>query len=169
MNDDQARERLRRLLHGQSLGVLATSGGESPHASLIAFAATDDLREIVFATSRATLKFKLLQQRPCVALLVDDRSNEVGDFRDASAATANGLAAEVEAGRLGELRKLYVAKHPDLEEFAGDPSCALVSVKIERYDLVVNFQEVHVLRPEGRPDASAQNPDREQPLPPRGK
>ena len=98
------------------------------------------------ATSRATRKFQLLQRNPNVALLVDDRSNDVRDFRDASASTAHGRAAEVEPDRLSQLRKLYIGKHPYLEDFVRAPSCALVGIAVETYDLVGNFQEVHVLR-----------------------
>jgi nitroimidazol reductase NimA-like FMN-containing flavoprotein (pyridoxamine 5'-phosphate oxidase superfamily) len=149
MKDEQAWERLRRLLRGQPLGVLATGGRECVHATLVAFASTDDLREIVFATSRATRKFQMLQRSPSAALLIDDRSNEVSDFRDACAATAHGNAAEVKSGRLDELRALYLAKHPHLEDFVRTPSCALVRMKVEKYDLVGNFQDVHELRMDG--------------------
>ena len=81
MQDDEVRDRLRRLLREQPLGVLATSGAAGPHATLVAFTVTDDLSEIVFATSRATRKFASLRHDPRAALLVDDRSNEVSDFR----------------------------------------------------------------------------------------
>jgi len=145
MKSEQVRDRLRKLLEDQPLGVLAASGSEAPHASLVAFAATEDLREIVFATSRATRKFECLRQNPNAALLVDDRSNDVRDFRDASAATAHGVAAEVDSGRLEELRELYLSKHPYLDDFVRAPSCALMSIAVETYDLVGNFQEVHVL------------------------
>jgi hypothetical protein len=147
MNDAEARGRLRRLLDSQSLGVLATSDSSGrTHAALVAFAATDNLREIVFATSRATRKFELLRQNPRASLLIDDRSNEVRDFRDASAATAHGVAGEVQAGLGEELRRLYLRKHPYLQDFVRAPSCALLSIKVESYDLVGNFQEVRVLR-----------------------
>jgi nitroimidazol reductase NimA-like FMN-containing flavoprotein (pyridoxamine 5'-phosphate oxidase superfamily) len=146
MNDEEARDRLRLLLQGQPLGVLATSYSGSTHACLVAFATTDDLGELIFATSRATRKFRMLLQNPDAALLVDDRSNEVRDFRDACAATAHGAAAEVEADRLAELREIYLIKHPHLEDFVRSPSCALLSLEVEKYDLVGNFQEVQVLR-----------------------
>ncbi len=150
MQEEQAQERLRRLLHGQPLGVLATGDGQGVHATLVAFASTDDLREIVFATNRATRKFRMLKESPNAALLVDDRSNEVSDFRDACAATAHGNTAEVESGRLDVLRDLYIRKHPHLEDFVRAPSCALVRMKVAKYDLVGNFQDVCELRMDNR-------------------
>ena len=146
MIDEEARERLRRLLSGQSLGVLATSSGGESHAALVAFGFTEDLQELIFATSRATRKFAAMVDNPHVALLVDDRSNEVADFHDATVATAHGRAGEVEASRLDALRDLYLEKHPYLADFVRAPSCALVRIAVESYDLVNNFQEVHLLR-----------------------
>ncbi len=146
MKDDDAKERLRLLLQGQSLGVLSTASDDAPHATLVAIASTEDLRELIFATSRETRKFAALERNPRVALLVDDRSNEVRDFHDASVATAHGRASEIEAGSLAPARDLYLAKHPYLADFVRAPSCALVRIEVETYDLVNNFQEVHVLR-----------------------
>jgi nitroimidazol reductase NimA-like FMN-containing flavoprotein (pyridoxamine 5'-phosphate oxidase superfamily) len=146
MNKDQAWERLRRLLHGQPLGVLATSAANNTHAALVAFVASDDLHELVFATSRATRKFRSLQENSNASLLVDDRRNDVRDFRDACAVTAHGRAAMVDSGRLQELRDRYIQKHPHLEDFVRSPSCALIRIVVESYDLVGNFQEVHTLR-----------------------
>jgi nitroimidazol reductase NimA-like FMN-containing flavoprotein (pyridoxamine 5'-phosphate oxidase superfamily) len=152
MKHEQARDRLKNLLDSQPLGVLSVSRSSVPHATLVAFAATHDLREILFATSRATRKFEYLQQNPRAALLIDDRSNEVRDFRDASAATAHGLATEVDPDRLEELRELYLKKHPYLDDFVRAPSCALLSLAVATYDLVGNFQEVHVLHMEDGSD-----------------
>jgi nitroimidazol reductase NimA-like FMN-containing flavoprotein (pyridoxamine 5'-phosphate oxidase superfamily) len=146
MKDGKARDRLKLLLEGQSLGVLATCRGDETHATLVAFAFTEDLRELFFATSRGTRKFRALLENPRVALLVDDRSNEVRDFHDASVVTAHGFAHEVDAARRDTLQSVYLEKHPYLEDFVRAPSCALVSIAVESYDLVWNFQEVHVLR-----------------------
>ena len=146
MKDEEARDRLRLLLEGQSLGVLATCSGGDTHATLVAFAFSDDLGELFFATSRGTRKYRALVENPQVGLLVDDRSNEVGDFQDAIVATAHGRAFEVQTERRDALLARYLKKHPYLEDFVCAPSCALVSIAVQSYDLVGNFQEVHLLR-----------------------
>jgi nitroimidazol reductase NimA-like FMN-containing flavoprotein (pyridoxamine 5'-phosphate oxidase superfamily) len=146
MTDHELRDRLRRLFRSQSLGVLATSDTTRVHATLVAFAVSDDLSEALFATSRATRKFEMLNSNPKTALLVDDRGNRVDDFRDAVAATIHGPAEEVSGTRRKELEALYLEKHPYLSDFLRAPSCALLRIAVESYDLVRNFQEVHVLR-----------------------
>jgi len=53
----QLQQRPIQLFTSQKLAVLSTQHQGQPHASLIAFAASDDLKELFFATRRATLKF----------------------------------------------------------------------------------------------------------------
>jgi nitroimidazol reductase NimA-like FMN-containing flavoprotein (pyridoxamine 5'-phosphate oxidase superfamily) len=145
MNEKQARERLQRLLSKQPLGVLATCSDRRVHATLVAFASTDDMRYIVFATYRDTRKFRMLEDNPRVAMLVDDRTNDASDFSDACAVTAHGKTAEVESDRLNELTEIYLRKHPHLEDFVSAPDCVMVRMKVDKYDLVGNFQDVHEL------------------------
>ena len=52
--------------------------------------------------------------------------------------------------RLAEREKhlqLYLKKHPYLEEFVTAPTCALIRVKVEKYILVTQFQEVREIYP----------------------
>jgi len=51
-------DQLRDLLMKQRFGVVATHSNGKPYTSLVAFAATDDLRDLIFVTSNETRKFK---------------------------------------------------------------------------------------------------------------
>jgi len=138
------------LLSGQRLAVLATLMSDQlgrPYSNLIAFAATDDLKEIIFATSRATRKFRNLAADPRVSLLVDNRSNQETDFGEASAVTVLGTAGEVSGPEREARLQLFLTKHPYLEEFVTAPTCALIRVKVEKYIMVTRFQEVREISP----------------------
>ena len=135
------------LFRTQGLAVLSTQGEGQPYSSLVAFAATPDLREMLFATTRSTRKFHNLAAEPRVSLLVDNRSNREADFREAMAVTAVGRANEVSGGDLEALRRVHLAKHPSLEDFLSGPACALVRVRVESYYVVQRFQDVRVLQP----------------------
>ena len=137
---------LKEVLASQNLAVIATHMEGQPVTNLIAFAATEDLRCLVFATPRATRKFANLMTDDRVALLVDNRRNRVSDFSEAIAVTAFGRAAEVEGGDREYFLNLYLAKHSHLKGFATAPTCALVEVEIDRYELVQRFQNVLELR-----------------------
>jgi len=62
-------------LSEQKLGALATHGQGEPWASLIAFAATDNLDSIYFATPKTTRKYRNLVNDPRCSLLIDNREN----------------------------------------------------------------------------------------------
>lgn len=135
-------ERVRELFSSQSLAVLATCGEGQPHGSLVAFAGTADLKQVLFATPRATRKYAHLDANPAVALVIDSRSREDADFHLTIAVTAIGRAAEATGDERGELLPVYLARHPHLREFATSPTCALVKVQVRKYSVVGEFQKV---------------------------
>jgi heme iron utilization protein len=133
---------LRDLFSSQSLAVLATYGSEQTYGSLVAFAATDDLKSLLFATTRATRKFDNLTRHPKIALVMDNRANQESDFHQAVAVTATGTATEVEPSERNRLLSLYLSKHPYLKEFVSSPTCALLRVDVDSYIVVSQFQNV---------------------------
>jgi nitroimidazol reductase NimA-like FMN-containing flavoprotein (pyridoxamine 5'-phosphate oxidase superfamily) len=140
---------VKNLFHSQRLGVLATYGEGQPYSSLVAFAATSDLKYLVFATTRATRKYANVSAESRVAILVDNRSNQDSDFHSAIAVTALGNAEEVKESERNRFLRLYLAKHPYLEEFVNSPTCALLKVSVQKYHMASRFQnvtELHIKR-----------------------
>ena len=139
---DQLRQLISNLLKQQHLGVLATSAVGHPYTTLVGFAATEKLDELLFATHRSTRKYSYLQKDERVSLLIDNRSNRAEDFREAAALTAIGTAREVPVEQHEELTRLFLGRHPHLAEFVQSPGCALCRIKVQRYSLVQRFQDV---------------------------
>ena len=48
---------IKAVFEDQNLAVLSTRDGDQPYSNLVCFAATDDLRYLIFATTRATRKY----------------------------------------------------------------------------------------------------------------
>ena len=138
----EVQNRLRNLFETQNLAVVATQTGGQPYASLVAFVATDDLRHLFFVTARTTRKFSNLISDSRVAVLVNSSVNEESDFHDAVALTVTGVAEEVSDSEKQDILKLYLSKHPYLEDFARSPSCALIRVTARSFYMVQNFQNV---------------------------
>ena len=138
----EVQNRLRNLFETQNLAVVATQTGGQPYASLVAFVATDDLRHLFFVTARTTRKFSNLISDSRVAVLVNSSVNEESDFHDAVALTITGVAEEVSDSEKQDILKLYLSKHPYLEDFARSPSCALIRVTARSFYMVQNFQNV---------------------------
>ncbi|MFZ0254903.1 MAG: pyridoxamine 5'-phosphate oxidase family protein [Gammaproteobacteria bacterium] len=138
-----AMARVQRLVMQQPYAVLCTQGQGQPYGSLVAFAATDDLRYLAFATPSTTRKFRLLCECQRVALLIDNRSEGTKDIMELEAVTATGRASEVPKGpEFPYWSRLLIRRHPYLESFVLAPSAALIRVEILRYLHVVRFQEV---------------------------
>jgi general stress protein 26 len=88
--DPSLEDRLQKLFRSQKLGVLATLAKKNPYTNLIAFACSDDMRQIVFATAKTTRKFENMISNSCVSFFIDNRSNKAADFRKAMGVTAVG-------------------------------------------------------------------------------
>lgn len=138
-------ERIKELFQSQRLAVLGTQDHGQPYNNLMAFAATPDLKHLIFATTRATRKYANLLADPRVSVLVDNRANEPADFTQAAAVTALGKAWELQGRERQQHLEIFLAKHPYLDEFTASPNCALLRVTVEKYIMVTRFQEVKEL------------------------
>ena len=141
-NTAESNDILQKLCAGQPLAVLATDAGSRPYASLVAVTVTPDLRQLYFATLRATRKWANLARNHHVSLLIDNRSNQVTDFSRAAAATVIGTAEELSGAELETGLAIFLRRHPHLAEFTASPSCALFRVRISSIYLVTRFQNV---------------------------
>jgi nitroimidazol reductase NimA-like FMN-containing flavoprotein (pyridoxamine 5'-phosphate oxidase superfamily) len=138
----QLKEFLKDLFDSQRLAVLATQGKRQSYGNLVAFVATNDLKHLLFATTRATRKYANISENPRVAMVIDNRSNQETDFHQAAAVTATGVVKEVEGIGKESLLRLYLSKHPYLKDFVSSPTCALLRMHVETYYVVRQFQNV---------------------------
>ncbi|MBN1375302.1 MAG: pyridoxamine 5'-phosphate oxidase family protein [Dehalococcoidia bacterium] len=145
----QLKKLLKDLFRNQLFASLATQQLTRPYNNLIAFAATQDLKEILFVTRRQTHKYTNLLLNNNVSVLIDNRSNSDTDFRSAIAVTAVGSAEEVKESEKEHLLKLYLIKHHSLEKFAHSAESALFRIKVKKYFIVRNFQDVMELKVDG--------------------
>jgi nitroimidazol reductase NimA-like FMN-containing flavoprotein (pyridoxamine 5'-phosphate oxidase superfamily) len=144
-DETSIRKALQRLFAKQRLGCLATSKSERPHTSLVAFAATDDLKAILFATTKSSRKYAYLRANDRVSMLIDDRTNRITDFEKGTAVTVIGRAKELDADGKNTYLKPYVEQHPYLEEFVESKDSSLFMVEVETYRVVTRFQQVDEL------------------------
>jgi heme iron utilization protein len=137
--------KLKKLFVSQKLGVLATQQKTNPYASLVAFACSENMRQIVFATLKATRKFANIISNPSVAFFIDNRSNRAIDFRKAIGVTALGSVRQIHKNKNSKLMKLYLSKHPQLDSFLDSPSCAFLCIDVKSFYIVERFQNVRVV------------------------
>jgi nitroimidazol reductase NimA-like FMN-containing flavoprotein (pyridoxamine 5'-phosphate oxidase superfamily) len=141
----ETRARLETLLQRQGFGVLCTSAGGEPHASLVAVAPAMGLRELLFATPRDTRKFTQMTANPRAALLMDDRG-EASGVSGTSAVTARGVVEEVPVRSRHTALDIYLARHPQMESFARDETSVLMRLRVQAYRCVFGLRDVRELR-----------------------
>lgn len=134
---------IRRLVDSQPYGVLCTQGQGQPYGALVAYAMTPALDAAVFATQKATRKYRLLSECARVALVIDNRSALPAQLMDVEAVTATGQAHEVPKGiEFDRWSRLLTDGHPYLNTFVGAESSGLFRIEIVRYLYVTRFQDV---------------------------
>jgi nitroimidazol reductase NimA-like FMN-containing flavoprotein (pyridoxamine 5'-phosphate oxidase superfamily) len=144
-NTEELSELIKRLLDSQRFAVLATQFEGQPYSNLVAFVEADDLRSLLFVTSRNTRKYSNTLASKKVAVLVDSRTNQALDLNNAVAVTALGTIEEVGTDNKEYLSGVYLSKHPQLKEFLYKPSNALMRVAVTDY-IVATFESVSHLR-----------------------
>lgn len=97
------------LLRTELFAVLATKTPEYPYTNLVAFAATEDLKKLLFVTTRSTRKYLYLITDERASLLIDNRSNSYTDLKDAMAINAMGRVREVDREQYPDLGEIYLA------------------------------------------------------------
>jgi|WetSurMetagenome_2_1015567.scaffolds.fasta_scaffold10980_4 heme iron utilization protein len=132
---------IKRHFEEQRFGVLATQSEGQPYTNLVAFAEFANLRSLLFVTGRNTRKYANTLASKKVALLVDNRKNQISDLRKAVAITALGRVEEVDADDKDKLSGIYLAKHPLLKEFFHEPLNALMKVTVTEF-FVATFEGV---------------------------
>lgn len=138
------------LVDSQGFAVLATRQQDGhPYASLVAFQASPDLKQIVFCTQRDTRKFANLVFEGRVAMLIDNRSNPQTDLLQAAAATILGTCVEAQGGERAALSQRFLGRHPAMAEFVRSPGCAVMKLNVRAGSLVTRLQNVVELDFEG--------------------
>lgn len=142
MEEKIMRENIKNLLSSQQLAVLSTQRNGQPYSSLMAFSFTDDLREIIVATGKATRKHQNIVKDSRVSLLVDNRSNTEDDFHMAAGLTILGTAHQVDEKERIVYEQIYLNRHPYLRKFIASPTTGLFRINVHHYLMVSRFQNV---------------------------
>jgi len=143
-NTEELSELVKSLLGSQRFAVIATQSEGQPYSNLVAFAEADNLRSLLFVTSKDTKKYSNTVASKRVAVLADNRTNQASDLDRAIAITALGTIEEVATDDKDYLSRIYLSKHPQLEDFLRNPSNALMRVAVTDY-IIASFAIVRHL------------------------
>ena len=136
-------ELLREVVGTQYFAVLNTLGHGLPYSNLVSFAATDDLRSLVFVTGRNTRKYGNIQDNHNISLLIDNRTNKPSDTSQAIAITVISTARE-EIDNKSFFQAIFLARHPQLRHFVEAPDSAIMLVTVREY-IVAAFDKTETV------------------------
>ena len=109
----------------------------------MAFMPYNDYHNLIFVSARTTRKYFNLKKHPESSMFIDNRQNKSSDCLDAKGVSAAGKAYELKPGKeTDKIIKMYLKRHPALEDFIKSPTVAIFKLKVNTYYFVENFQEV---------------------------
>jgi len=139
------KQKIQHVFDNQLYGVLATSDDNQPYTSLLAFANTADLKYIFLAMGSSSYKFQNLTKNQKIAFFIDNRSNDNFDTSDAYAITAFGTASPIQNKERKDVEKIYLTRHPQLQQFIQSENNRLIKITVDSYSFVERFEDVFVV------------------------
>ena len=138
-------QKIKSLLEKNDLCVLATMADTAPHCSLMSYAAAEDGREIYMVTHKNTRKYKNLEINPAVSLLIDSRETDREERRGAAKAlTVTGTYEKImDEPKAGEIRKLFLDRHPHLKGFSEDPQAQFILIRVKAFQLLEGIADAY--------------------------
>jgi nitroimidazol reductase NimA-like FMN-containing flavoprotein (pyridoxamine 5'-phosphate oxidase superfamily) len=131
-------EKMRAIVKGNDLCVLATVSEGKPHCSLMSYISDDEGQEVYLISQKQTKKYFNLMENPTVSLLIDTREEEKGQRRIyIKALTISGEFQTInDPGKKDLLRSKFLKRHPHLTDFLNDSGAELFSIKIKSFQLL---------------------------------
>jgi general stress protein 26 len=131
-------EKMKDIVKGNDLCVLATVSEGKPHCSLMSYISDDEGQEIYLISQKQTKKYFNLMENPTVSLLIDTREEEKGQRRIyIKALTISGeFQAINDPGKKDLLRSKFLKRHSHLADFLNDPGAEIFSIRIRSFQLL---------------------------------
>jgi nitroimidazol reductase NimA-like FMN-containing flavoprotein (pyridoxamine 5'-phosphate oxidase superfamily) len=122
--------------------VLATAGDTEPHCSLMSYVPDPECRRIYMATLSNTKKFDNLVDNGNVSVLFDNRPDRTDPVM---ALTAAGTFERLSAEESAAVKKLLLAKHPNLKELLGDAHAEIFSVRFRSFQFLSGITDQQIM------------------------
>ena len=131
-------ERMKDIVKGNDLCVLATLSEGKPHCSLMSYLSDEKCQEIYMISHKQTKKYSNLIENPTVSLLIDTREEENGGKRMyIKALTVSGEFQTInDPGKKDLIRAKFLKRHSHLTDFLNDPGAEIFSIKIKSFQLL---------------------------------
>ncbi len=145
-------EKINDLLLRKNSCVLATTDGETPHCSLMAYVAGESGHRLFMVTSRTSRKYQNILCHPRVSLLIDTRGEQQRELTQAVTITGECEILQ-DTAEIAAVKADFVRQHPQLTDFIHKKDVDVMCVQIDFFLLL-----------EGPERAYYEIPDKRQPI-----
>lgn len=131
-------EKMKDIIKGNDLCVLATVSEGEPHCSLMSYVSDEEGDEIYLISLKQTKKYANLMANPTVSLLIDTREEEKGQRRiDIKALTVIGEFQIIkDQTKKSLIHAKFLKTHPHLTDFLNDPGAEIFCIKMRSFQLL---------------------------------
>jgi nitroimidazol reductase NimA-like FMN-containing flavoprotein (pyridoxamine 5'-phosphate oxidase superfamily) len=131
-------EKMKDIVKGNDLCILATVSEGKPHCSLMSYISDEEGQEVYLVSHKETKKYSNLIENPTVSLLIDTREEEKGQRRiDIKALTVSGEFQTInDPGKKDLIRAKFLKRHSHLADFVNDPGAEIFSIRIRSFQLL---------------------------------
>lgn len=130
------------LLEQQAQCILATIDETGPCQHVMAYAYSEDLFTIYFATYMDTRKFRNMLSNPKVSIMWDNRKGAIQDHVDEYSLNAIGIAELLEGQAQDKPRAAILSRNSTLEKLLSQENCRFFSVVLDEYTLTRGYDHV---------------------------
>jgi nitroimidazol reductase NimA-like FMN-containing flavoprotein (pyridoxamine 5'-phosphate oxidase superfamily) len=125
-------EKIKSLLRRKSSCVLATTDGDTPHCSLMAYIISADVDRMYFVTPQNTTKYQNIRRHPGVSLLIDTRGEQRRSHTQALTITGT-CQILADANEISRVRKAFKHHHAHLQGLIHKGRVAFLCVKFDSF------------------------------------
>ncbi len=135
--------KIKDLIRRKDSCVLATTDGETPHCSLMAYVPCDSGERLFLVTSSASRKYQNIRRHPRVSLLIDTRGEQQREFTQAVTVTGTCVILQDRA-KITQIKADFACQHPHLDNFISKDDIAVMCVQVDFFLLLEGPERAHL-------------------------
>ena len=135
-------DKIKALIRRKSSCVLATTDGNIPHCSLMAYITLEKADRLYLVTPSNTKKYRNIRNHPDVSLLIDTRGEQVRESTQALTVAGTCYVLEVDE-EIASVKEAFNRHHPHLQDFIRKLEVVFVCVEFNSFLFLEGPERAH--------------------------
>ena len=140
-NDDMT-NKMKSLLRRKSSCVLATTDGDTPHCSLMAYITSEVADRMFLITPRNTRKYRNIKHHPNVSLLIDTRGEQARNNTQALTLTGTCYTLDDDE-EINVVKEAFIRHHSHLQNLICKESVVILCIEFDSFLLLDGPENAH--------------------------